>query len=64
MENINGLFVREHIPLEQGLRLPCERLVAKALYMVREHIPLEQGLRRLFCLRRRFNFAQSESIFH
>ena len=38
-------LVREHIPLEQGLR----RLLQCALLhwtMVREHIPLEQGLRQ------------------
>ena len=39
--------VREHIPLEQGLRLIG---VPSSLsgYSVREHIPLEQGLRPLF----------------
>ena len=38
------IFVREHIPLEQGLRL---RLTLWIPYYssVREHIPLEQGLR-------------------
>ena len=36
--------VRDHIPLEQGLRLlsfPAEGISA----FVRDHIPLEQGLR-------------------
>ena len=37
-------YVRDHIPLEQGLRqklpLPALRLIC-----VRDHIPLEQGLR-------------------
>ena len=41
-------LVREHIPLEQGLRLRA----ADALHPpdgVREHIPLEQGLRHFRC---------------
>ena len=38
-------FVRDHIPLEQGLRLKL--LKNKIRYAcVRDHIPLEQGLRR------------------
>ena len=38
--------VREHIPLEQGLRLRLA-LFAKLMQIhVREHIPLEQGLRQ------------------
>ena len=40
-------FVREHIPLEQGLRLVCEQFIVDFLIAVREHIPLEQGLRRI-----------------
>ena len=38
--------VREHIPLEQGLRLLIEDVHGRIVY-VREHIPLEQGLRLL-----------------
>ena len=39
--------VRDHIPLEQGLR-HAERMSHDAERMsVRDHIPLEQGLRRL-----------------
>ena len=37
--------VREHIPLEQGLR-PTSRSPLTRCQVVREHIPLEQGLRR------------------
>ena len=37
--------VREHIPLEQGLR-PYTNLSVSPVHVVREHIPLEQGLRR------------------
>ena len=42
------LAVREHIPLEQGLRL---RVLATGVgeHTVREHIPLEQGLRLNRC---------------
>ena len=38
------ILVREHIPLEQGLRL-CYSQSRTYLVQVREHIPLEQGLR-------------------
>ena len=37
--------VREHIPLEQGLRLLRGLCVRQSYCKVREHIPLEQGLR-------------------
>ena len=37
--------VREHIPLEQGLRLKVIDYVNRDACSVREHIPLEQGLR-------------------
>ena len=36
--------VRDHIPLEQGLRLSLLFLMIE-LTTVRDHIPLEQGLR-------------------
>ena len=42
--------VREHIPLEQGLRQPHGRPVC-FYASVREHIPLEQGLRLLMVRR-------------
>ena len=45
--------VREHIPLEQGLRQLVLFYARQPISSVREHIPLEQGLR----LRRRFNLA-------
>ena len=38
--------VRDHIPLEQGLRQDF-RLLQSLRNSVRDHIPLEQGLRRL-----------------
>ena len=38
--------VREHIPLEQGLRLPYSQTHRETPLCVREHIPLEQGLRQ------------------
>ena len=41
-------IVRDHIPLEQGLRqLACDTLIH--LLIVRDHIPLEQGLRLRPC---------------
>ena len=38
------LFVRDHIPLEQGLR-HWTRATFDPCWSVRDHIPLEQGLR-------------------
>ena len=37
--------VRDHIPLEQGLRLRRFELRREPYIRVRDHIPLEQGLR-------------------
>ena len=37
--------VRDHIPLEQGLR-PAVKLAFTEKPVVRDHIPLEQGLRQ------------------
>ena len=49
MENnfdLQKLCVRDHIPLEQGLRRhPLQTDYART--SVRDHIPLEQGLRLL-----------------
>ena len=39
--------VRDHIPLEQGLR-PNLNPIKGAVFLVRDHIPLEQGLRLKF----------------
>ena len=39
-------LVRDHIPLEQGLRQSSQSLKLNETN-VRDHIPLEQGLRRL-----------------
>ena len=38
--------VRDHIPLEQGLRL-LRRSLRMPSHIVRDHIPLEQGLRHV-----------------
>ena len=38
--------VRDHIPLEQGLRPTGDATVTQGSAMVRDHIPLEQGLRQ------------------
>ena len=40
----HGVRVRDHIPLEQGLRLDPLVALGKC-HVVRDHIPLEQGLR-------------------
>ena len=37
-------WVRDHIPLEQGLR-PIIAIERSPIMLVRDHIPLEQGLR-------------------
>ena len=39
--------IREHIPLEQGLRPISHRVSPLSVFIIREHIPLEQGLRQL-----------------
>ena len=39
------LTVRDHIPLEQGLRPASISLLVFMISSVRDHIPLEQGLR-------------------
>ena len=56
-------FVREHIPLEQGLRHDIRRS-KRRVNAVREHIPLEQGLRHFFYLCINKIKQESESIFH
>ena len=56
-------IVREHIPLEQGLRRSTLYL-SVLLVLVREHIPLEQGLRPIKNLINCPLEKESESIFH
>ena len=60
--NIFFIIVRDHIPLEQGLR---HNFVSPAglSSFVRDHIPLEQGL-RLEGLDRPVKPRLSETIFH
>ena len=54
--------VRDHIPLEQGLRQDhCQRTFAQTC--VRDHIPLEQGLRHSTATYERL-IVRSETIFH
>ena len=43
-KEIPGDFVRDHIPLEQGLRRE-KQIELDRREIVRDHIPLEQGLR-------------------
>ena len=40
------LGLREHIPLQQGLRPLLAAWTTVVLSALREHIPLQQGLRR------------------
>ena len=40
------MTIREHIPLEQGLRHLAESFYDFFKCIIREHIPLEQGLRQ------------------
>ena len=40
-----SFYVRDHIPLEQGLRPTNEMAEIHIHRAVRDHIPLEQGLR-------------------
>ena len=55
--------VRDHIPLEQGLRQEIVSSV-RYLYRVRDHIPLEQGLRHLEAAKLAHCSTESETIFH
>ena len=41
---VDQVVVRDHIPLEQGLRPESGDYISTAV-SVRDHIPLEQGLR-------------------
>ena len=36
-------MIRDHLPLQQGLRLPT--VSKKSSYCIRDHLPLQQGLR-------------------
>ena len=49
---LNVILLREHIPLQQGLRQVTLRLIKTHGGTLREHIPLQQGLRPTIC----FNF--------
>ena len=57
-------MVRDHIPLEQGLRLTKAEL-AYCYNDVRDHTPLEQGLRQWsIMLTQEILGYLSETIFH
>ena len=56
------MLVRDHIPLEQGLR-PLQINGVVTVIVVRDHIPLEQGLRQSY-LRQSHEVHKSETIFH
>ena len=40
------LKVRDHLPLQQGLRLFFHHLLLHRTHAVRDHLPLQQGLRQ------------------
>ena len=61
LKNVNLLRVRDHIPLEQGLRLSSR--FERIRFFVRDHIPLEQGLRLSGIIVFRACIL-SETIFH
>ena len=42
---IIGFIVRDHLPLQQGLR-PLSTRVSNPQASVRDHLPLQQGLRQ------------------
>ena len=58
-----ALSVKEHIPLEQGLRLLVP-LLLNSRGTVKEHIPLEQGLRLPPLRVHARDRIESKSIFH
>ena len=55
--------VRDHIPLEQGLR-QHRRVCLGREVQVRDHIPLEQGLRPMYNDMADAKAHGSETIFH
>ena len=60
----DGTYLREHIPLKQGLRLLLPSCAQRTRRLLREHIPLKQGLRQ-FILKLINQISKfSESIFH
>ena len=62
MQGIAFLIVRDHIPLEQGLRQEHGSMLERRNF-VRDHIPLEQGLRRIE-IADCGQDGMSETIFH
>ena len=56
-------IVRDHIPLEQGLR-PLRTSTGGRYVIVRDHIPLEQGLRQICIIGGGIAGLTSETIFH
>ena len=45
----DSIFLREHYPLQQGLRLTDVSICSVIASALREHYPLQQGLRRTAC---------------
>ena len=56
--------VRDHRPLQQGLRLLVTKPLSLYLRMVRDHRPLQQGLRLPFYNKFGINKTKYETIFH
>ena len=60
---MGAVWVRDHIPLEQGLR-QAGACLSSLQRRVRDHIPLEQGLRPLNGRLGQVRDVVSETIFH
>ena len=64
LKKITRSHVRDHIPLEQGLRLEWQGDSLMLAREVRDHIPLEQGLRQYNWKIEVLGLSVSETIFH
>ena len=50
LQSVFAEYLREHIPLQQGLRRHGLVVSCHCFKILREHIPLQQGLRQLLTL--------------
>ena len=48
LADIRFLLLKEHLPLQQGLRLLLCPLLGSIYTLLKEHLPLQQGLRQVF----------------
>ena len=65
MESVeeNSFRLRDHLPLQQGLRPRHASVTCGNHPKLRDHLPLQQGL-RLQDFNLRLQFRASETIFH